>query len=132
MVDIDKFKEFIPEPYFSILKNGGNVDYNDKTHRVNDYVEKLGYNTHMNSDCSYTADGLHGMTLVSYGDWGTIYASWADENAYTIFTDLIKLGIINLWRGGLYVDSNHYVYQNGEWSTYSKEFKSWIPAEQPF
>ena len=60
----------IKEPFLTVLRLGGSVDYKDKGAKTHEFVKKLGYEPKMNSDCSITADGLKGINLTSYGDWG--------------------------------------------------------------
>ena len=63
----------IKEPFLTVLHLGGSVDYKDKGAKTHEFVKKLGYEPKMNSDCSITADGLKGINLTSYGDWGSVY-----------------------------------------------------------
>ena len=59
----------IKEPFLTVLRLGGSVDYKDKGAKTHEFIKKLGYEPKMNSDCSITADGLKGINLTSYGDW---------------------------------------------------------------
>ena len=58
----------IKEPFLTVLRLGGSVDYKDKGANTHEFVKKLGYEPKMNSDCSITADDLKGISLTSYGD----------------------------------------------------------------
>ena len=60
------------------------------------YLEALGYHITMGADCSCSCE-LVGLSVSSYGDWGTIY-SWADELTWQIFLDMVEKRIIKLWR----------------------------------
>ena len=53
----------IKEPFLTVLRLGGAVDYKDKGAKTHEFVKKLGYEHKMNSDCSITADGLKGINL---------------------------------------------------------------------
>lgn len=121
----------LPEPWKSVASWGGSIDYKSRggDHR---YVEERGYKSHMNSDCSYSADGLKGFSLTSYGDWGTFFVNWADEEAYGYFVDMYQKGIINLWRARVYVDGQGYDYEiDHGWTTYDKELGAWVNCQNP-
>ena len=84
----------------------------------------------MGGDCSYYAKGLNGFNLSSYGDWGTFFPSWANEESKKIFFDMYEKGIIKLWRITAYIKANgdvlHFTYENGVgWRTYDPEY-GWI------
>ena len=58
----------IKEPFLTVFRLDGTVDYKDKGAKANEFVKKLGYEPKMNPDCSMSADGLKGISLTSYGD----------------------------------------------------------------
>ena len=41
----------IKEPFLTVLRLGGSVDYKDKGVKTHKFVKKLGYEPKMNSDC---------------------------------------------------------------------------------
>jgi hypothetical protein len=88
----------------------------------------------MNGDCSYSAPGLKGFSLSSYGDWGTFYSSWADEKERDMFLDMFNQRIIKLWRIRAYVNGTTYDYDDtGEdWTMYDKEMEQWIDCSTPY
>lgn len=61
------------------------------------YIRQLGYKINFGSDCSYYVNELSGLSLSSYGDWGTLYP-WANDDAKRIFRDMLNKNIIKLWR----------------------------------
>ena len=69
-----------PEPWNKVIEYGGSIDYHCKgtDHK---YVEEHGYTVEMNSDSTFSAPGLKGFSLSSYGDWGTFFSDWADDSA---------------------------------------------------
>lgn len=122
-------KNSLPYPYSEALERGNSIDYkvgNWSEESDHDYVIKLGYTPEMGSDCCYSANGLNGFNLSSYGDWGTFFPSWADEESRKIFFDMYEKGIIKLWRITAYLNVNGSVwsfsYENGTgWRTYDPE-----------
>lgn len=121
----------LPKPWNQVIEYGGSIDYHCKggDHK---YVEERGYTTQMNSDCSYSAPGLRGFNLSSYGDWGTFFTSWADEESLGYFIDMYEKGIIKLWRARVYLDGNGYDFEIGDgWKTYDKELGCWINCPNP-
>lgn len=131
-------RTILPYPFNYAFEHGHSIDYRcfeGKDHR---FVEKLGYVSKMNSDCSYSAPGLNGFSLSSYGDWGTFYPSWADETSRKIFLDMYEQGLIKLWRITAYIpqengETQSYNYEEGRgWTTYNKELQSWLFCEDPF
>jgi hypothetical protein len=86
----------------------------------------------MNGDCSYSAPGLKGFSLSSYGDWGTFYPSWADEKERDMFLDMFEQNIISLWRIRAYVEHVTHDYADGEWKKYDKELETWVSCQCPY
>ena len=73
----------LKSPFKEAFENGDSIDYklvpgakkNDHT-----IVKEMGYETKMHSDCSYSAKGLPGLSLSSYGDWdGVVYPMIKEE-----------------------------------------------------
>lgn len=123
----------LPEPFRTAFERGDSIDYKSIGH-PNDhtYVRQLGYEPEMHSDCSYSAKGLKGISLSSYGDWGTAYANWMDDTSKGIFLDMCNKEIIKLWRITVYKDGESYKYEDGNgWITYIKEI-GWKPCECPY
>ena len=86
----------------------------------------------MNSDCSYSAPGLKGFSLSSYGDWGTFFSNWADEESFGYFIDMYEQGIIKLWRARVYINGQTHDYEVGAgWQTYDKELGAWVNCPNP-
>lgn len=133
----------LPYPFNAAFEKGYSIDYkcSGEDHR---YIEKLGYKSEMASDCSYNAKGLDGLSLSSYGDWGTLHTSFADDTCKKIFLDMYDKGIIKLWRISAYIkeyipgtdntDWNvlSYYYEDGKgWKMYEKERREWVKCDDP-
>ena len=121
----------LPEPWNKVVESEGSIDYQCKggDHK---YVEERGYVSQMNSDCTYSAPGLRGFSLSSYGDWGTFFPSWADDESYGYFIDMYEKGIIKLWRARVYIDCKSYDYEVGVgWNTYNKDLGIWTDCPNP-
>ena len=121
----------LPDPWNRVMECGGSIDYRCKggDHK---YVEKHGYTSQMNSDCSYSAPGLKGFSLSSYGDWGTFFSNWADEESFGYFIDMYEQGIIKLWRARVYINGQTHDYEVGAgWQTYDKELGAWVNCPNP-
>ena len=124
----------LPEPFRTAFERGDSIDYKSNGF-PNDhaYVRKFGYEPEMGSDCSYSAKGLNGFSLSSYGDWGTAYVDWMDDTSKGIFLDMYDKGIIKLWRITVYKDGSSYDYEEGiGWKGYVKAEHKWIPCESPY
>ena len=86
----------------------------------------------MNSDCSITADGLKGINLTSYGDWGSVYASFMDKTSADIFKQMVDEGIVELWRAQIYVIRRPFCYEEGKgWTTFDETEKKWVVCDEP-
>lgn len=127
--------ELLKEPFRTAYQNGDSIDYKiDPTGKVTDhnYVKKYGYTSKMNDDCSYSAHGLKGFSLSSYGSWGTVYTSDLDTKGKDIFFGMLNDGIIKLWRIRTYINGNTFDYEDGKgWETYDKE-SGWHECECPY
>ena len=122
----------IKEPFLTVLRLGGAVDYKDKGAKTHEFVKKLGYEPKMNSDCSITADGLKGINLTSYGDWGSVYASFMDKTSADIFKQMVDEGIVELWRAQIYVIRRPFYYEDGKgWTTFDETEKKWVVCDEP-
>ena len=102
-----------------------------------DYVRQFGFESEMMPDCSMHADGLPGFNLSSYGDWGTLFTSWADENGKEMFLDMVEKDIIRLWRITAYIkvgdEVESYHYENGVgWRTLIKDTHEWVDCSDPY
>lgn len=62
------------------------------------FVESLGYEVKMAGDCSFYAPGLNGISLSSYGNWGTFFNCWMDNNAREVAIKMIDEGIVDFYR----------------------------------
>jgi hypothetical protein len=128
-----KMENNLPYPYSEALKRDNSIDYRVggwSEESDHDYVRKLGYTPEMGGDCSYSAKGLNGFNLSSYGDWGTFFPSWANEESWKIFFGMYEKGIIKLWSITAYIKVNGEVqafsYENGAgWRTNDPEY-GWI------
>ena len=123
----------LPEPFRTAFERGDSIDYKSIGH-PNDhtYVRQLGYEPEMGSDCSYSAKGLKGISLSSYGDWGTAYVGWMDDTSKNIFLEMYDKGIITPWRITTYKSNGcSYEYNNKDgWRKYSIG-AGWKPCEPP-
>ena len=122
----------IREPFLTVLRLGGSVDYKDKGAKTHKFVKKLGYEPKMNSDCSITAEGLKGINLTSYGDWGSVYPSFMDKNSTDIFKQMVTEGVVELWRARIYVNQHSFYYEDGKgWTTYDETEKKRVSCKEP-
>jgi hypothetical protein len=129
--------ELLKEPFRTAYQRGDSIDYQiDPSSKVTDhsYVKKYGYTSKMNDDCSYSANGLKGFSLSSYGNWGTVYPEDFDEIGKEIFFNMIEENIIKLWRIRAYINGDSFNYvDGGDWTTYDKEKGSgWINCSCPY
>lgn len=85
-----------------LLMEYSTIDFESKNGADHEYVRTIGYEPEMKSDCSFTAVGLEGMNLSSYGDSGTLYGDWANEETKKVFEDMYFNGIITLYKGRKY------------------------------
>ena len=133
-------KNNLPYPFNIAFEGGHSIDYRCKGGKDHAYVKERGFESHMNSDCSYTAKGLNGFSLSSYGDWGTFHADWAGDKEKEMFLDMVDKGIIELWRIRAYIhvdgelNPRTYDYDNTDdtWITYNKEQEKWVKTKDPF
>ncbi len=127
--------ELLKEPFRTAYQNGDSIDYKTNPNsKISDhsYVEKYGYYSEMHSDCSYSAPGLHGFSLSSYGNWGTVYTSDLDDEGKEIFFNMIEENIIKPWRIRAYVKGDCFDYVDGKgWKTYDKEL-GWLYCPSPY
>ena len=132
MVDMEYNLE---SPFKEAFENGDSIDYKlvkgaEKTDH--DVVKEMGYKINMNSDCSFTSSGLPGLSLSSYGDWGTIHVNWTDDNVKKIFLDMCNEGIITPWRVRVYVKGVMYDYDERVWTKYDDKLGKWVLTESPY
>lgn len=127
--------ELLKEPFRTAYQNGDSIDYQTNPNsKIGDhsYVEKYGYYSEMHSDCSYSAPGLHGFSLSSYGNWGTVYTRDLDDEGKEIFFNMIKENIIKPWRIRTYINGDTFDYEDGDgWKTYNKEL-GWYKCQCPY
>lgn len=127
----------IKEPFKTVFEhideNDASIDYK----AVGDdhaFLRKRGYELWMGSDCSYFVKGLSGLSASSYGDWGT-YLHTLDKNneALNIFLEMYEEGIIEPWRIRIYIDGQHYDYNDDseKWSTHDRTTGKWVDCENP-
>ena len=122
----------IKEPFLTVLRLGGVVDYKDKGTNTHKFVKKFGYEPKMNSDCSITADGLKGINLTSYGDWGSVYPSFMDKTSADIFKQMVAEDVVELWRAQIHVKCDTFYYEDGKgWTTYDETEKKWVSCDEP-
>lgn len=130
--------EILKEPFKTAFERKDTIDYTTKDCRDHEYVKDLGYTPSMNPDCSITACGLRSFSLSSYGDWGTFFVNWADEEEKQMFFDMVDKGIITLWRIRAYVhcgyNTSQYSYDDTtkEWRVYDSKEYMWKEAENPY
>ena len=127
--------ELLKEPFRTAYQNGDSIDYQTNPNsKIGDhsYVEKYGYYSEMHSDCSYSAPGLHGFSLSSYGNWGTVYTRDLDDEGKEIFFNMIEENIIKPWRIRTYVNGDTFDYEDGKgWQTYDKVL-GWYKCKSPY
>lgn len=126
-------------PFKEAFENGDSIDYKlvpgaKKTDH--DVVKEMGYKIQMNSDCSFTASGLPGFSLSSYGDWGTFFVDWATDVEKKLFLDMCNEEIITPWRVRKYVREGKntvpYDYDERGWTKHSEELGKWVETESPY
>ena len=128
----------LPYPFDYAFENGHSIDYKCAGGKDHRFVENLGFEPKMMSDCTYSAPGLAAFSLSSYGDWGTFYSDWADDAECKMFLDMYEQGIIKLWRIRAYLhnekgETQTYDYEEGRgWTTYDKKAEKWSQCEDPF
>lgn len=118
----------IKEPFLTVLNLGQSVNYKCSG-LDHEYVKKLGYVPELHSDCSYSAKGLYGINLSSYGNWGTVYPSSMDENSKKIFIDMLEDSIIELCSCMIYLNRVPYDYDGENWKTYNGT--DWVTCDTP-
>ncbi len=134
---MDNMECNLKSPFKEAFENGDSIDYElAPGAKKNDHtiVKEMGYETKMHSDCSYSAKGLPGLSLSSYGDWGTIYVDDANDVVKKLFLDMCAENIIRPWRVRTYVDGNCYDYDNNDktWITYDEEQEKWVKTDSPY
>ena len=130
--------ELLEYPFNVAYKSEAAIDF--KTVELlsdHKYVnDNLGLEVHTGADCSCFADGLDGLSLSSYGDWGTFFNTFASSRVKKVFLDMIAKKVIVPWRirwympNGYAIQSKGYTYSDGKWESYDGE--SWKPAEDSF
>lgn len=131
----------LPYPFNVALDNGHTIYYKCALGDDHEYVRRLGHTPHLNEDCAYSADGLYGISLSSYGNSGAFYPNFADETSLKIFLEMIDNGIVKPNGIGAYIkeeDSNSrnrvvhaYRYDDGEgWQIFQND--EWVDCEDPF
>lgn len=129
----------LKSPFKEAFENGDSIDYKlvpgaKKTdHNV---VKEMGYKIQMNSDCSFTASGLPGFSLSSYGDWGTFFVDWGTDVEKKLFLDMCDEGIIAPWRVRTYIregkDVTTYDYDERGWIKHDNKLGKWVSTESPY
>lgn len=130
----EELSKALPHPFGQIVLGGGSIDYRCSGCKDHEFIGKLGYECHMNGDCSMTSSDLPAISFSSYGDWGTFFELWAEGNDRQVFHDMYREGIIKLWRGSFSIGGKSYIYVEGDgYQYYDDELKSWLyVAESPF
>ena len=135
--NIPERADTLPEPFATAIKNGGTIDY--MVDRVKDgqipdhkYVYDLGYKPEQKSDLTYEAEGLEGLSLSSYGDWGTLWPC-ASDKAREVFFDMLDKGLISLWRIRQHKDDFEYTYSIGDgWTKYCPRNRDSVVSSSPY
>jgi len=125
----------LESPFKEAFENGDSIDYKlVKGAKKNDHtiVEEMGYEIELHYDCTYSAKGLPGISLSSYGDWGTIYVDDANDVVKKLFLDMCRDGIIRPWRVRAYVNCDCYDYDERGWTTYDKTKEKWVETKSPY
>ena len=129
----------LESPFKEAFERGDSIDYKSvpgSRRSDHDVVREMGYEPHMNSDCSYSASGLPGLSLTSYGDWGTIFVDWANKTVKKMFLDMCNEGIIVPWRVRTYIhegkDVITYDYDERGWTKYDKTISKWVSTTSPY
>ena len=129
----------LESPFKEAFERGDSIDYKSvpgSRRSDHDVAREMGYEPHMNSDCSYSAAGLPGLSLTSYGDWGTIFVDWANKTVKKMFLDMCNEGIIVPWRVRTYIhegkDVITYDYDERGWTKYDKTISKWVSTTSPY
>ena len=128
-------------PFNIALDHGHTIYYKCALGDDHEYVRRLGYAPHLNEDCAYSAEGLYGISLSSYGNSGAFYPNFADEIGLKIFMEMISNGIVRPNGIMAYIrdedstSSNRvvhaYRYNDGEgWQIFQNE--EWVDCGDPF
>ena len=129
----------LESPFKEAFERGDSIDYKSvpgakKTDH--DVAREMGYHPKMNSDCSISANGLPGISLTSYGDWGTLFVDWANDTVKKMFLDMCNEGIIVPWRVRTYIregkDVTAYNYDERGWMKHDKQLGKWVSTESPY
>lgn len=128
-------RNLLEEPFRTAFDSGDSIDYKlvpGKSDHA--YVKEHGYTPEMHSDCSYSAKGLRGISLASYGEWGTAFIGDLDDTSRKLFLDMVELGIIKPWRIRAYRKGRCYDYNSDKfgWVMYSDEAEKWVAVESPY
>ena len=130
-------ENMLPEPFNTALKRKATIDYivQCESDGVPDhnYVRDLGYKVVSKSDCTYEAAGLEGLTLSGYGNWGSLFPMFSDDESVKAFIDMYKKGIIQLWRIRDYVDGKRYNYSIGDrWTVFDTDTRKYVECNCPY
>jgi len=130
-----------PEPFRSVVCSGYNFSIDYRSDADHKYLKEHGYTIHMGGDCSNYVEELKYLNATSYGNWGTLYSGngeYDDTENYMkcldVFCDMVKKGIVRLWRIRMYIDKVAYNYDGDtkRWTKYDSEKKEWVECENPF
>lgn len=117
----------LKEPFKSAFLNNASIDYTAEGGKDHKYVRDLGYEPEMKSDCTFQATGLDGISLSSYGDWGTVFPVFMNDISRSIFLDMVEKGVVEPWRIRGYVDGTEYSYNEGQWKI--RTCDGWVNIE---
>ena len=121
--------EVLEHPFLEAFLQCASIDYKSKEDHI--YIKNnLGLESTMNADCSYSAKGLKGFSLSSYG-WGTAFINWMSNEEKQIFLDMVHNKIIEPWRITLYKQYDMYNYNESGWIRYDKNIRKWVHTECP-
>lgn len=134
--ETQKIIDTMPEPFRTVIQIPSfSIDYK-VSEGANDHAffKKHGYEATMAQDCTYYIPGLGGISLSSYGNWGTLYDGSKKNESFELFLQMYEKKIIQLWRIRIYVHRNgsviSYDYSTGcGWKMYNGE--TWVSTDSP-
>lgn len=134
--EIKRIIDSMPEPFRTVIQMPRfSIDYKvppgASDHK---FFAEHGYESKMAADCTYYVPGLGGISLSSYGDWGTLYNDSKKNDSFELFLQMYELKIIELWRIRIYIHRNDSVISYDYstecgWKMYNGE--RWVQAECP-
>lgn len=134
--EIQKIIDTMPELFRTVIQMPSfSIDYKvPQGASDHAFFKEHGYESKMATDCTCYVPGLGGISLSSYGDWGTLYNDSKKNESFELFLQMYEQKIIQLWRIRIYIHRNGVVLSydystNHGWKMYNDE--SWVSVDSP-